>query len=145
MDCSPLAGDPGWNFLSVSLEWRRIKPMKTRMRKRTLFIVLILLLAIGWAMGQFDYARLVAGKKPFFARLQLYCDDGGSIEYWGLGYTVTDLHRFEWGGNGIRPDARFVGSNMITPFRVGPTLDYWTPFMSRENTRFVVETNKMTR
>jgi hypothetical protein len=28
------------------------------------------------------------------------------------------------------------------PFRIGATLDYWTPFVSRENTRFIVETNK---
>jgi len=98
---------------------------------------LLLLLVLGWAMGQYDYARLVDGKRPLFARLQFNLADGGSVQYCGPGYTVTDRHELRWGIEmPPEPGAK------VTPFRVGPTLDYWTPFISREHTRFLVETNK---
>jgi hypothetical protein len=110
-------------------------------RRRWLAVIFLSLVVIGWAMGQYDYSRLVAGKRPLFARISLYCDDGGSVQYLGLGYTITDLHRMRWGME-MSPDVRVNASNEITPFLIGPTLDYWTPFVSRQQTRFVVETNK---
>ena len=100
------------------------------------FLVVVI---IGWAMGQYDYARLVAGKRPMFARLQLHLADGGSVQYLGLGYTVTDEHEMRWGVE-MQPEIRKTAQ--VAPFRVGPTLDYWTPFVSREQTRFIVETNR---
>ena len=96
---------------------------------------------VGWTMGQYDYARLVAGKRPIFARLQLHLADGGSVQYWGLGYLVTDRHEMRWGIE-MQPEERTAISYKVAPFRVGQTLDYWTPFVSREHTRFIVETNK---
>lgn len=92
-------------------------------------------------MGQYDYARIVAGKRPAFARLQLHLADGGSVQYLGLGYTVTELHELRWGMDDA-PEVDPGSPNRITPFRVGQTLDYWTPFVSRENTWSIVETNK---
>jgi hypothetical protein len=92
-------------------------------------------------MGQFDYARLVAGKRPTFARVQLHLADGGSIQYLGLGYTVTDRHEMRWGIE-MQPEACQTIGSQVAPFRVGPTLDYWTPFVSREQTRFILETNR---
>ena len=95
-------------------------------------------------MGQYDYARLVAGKRPVFARYRLYLYDGGSVQYWGLGYTVTDLHQLRWGiemQNDVITNASYRAAP-YAPFRVGQTLDYWTPFVSREHTRFIVETNR---
>ena len=103
-----------------------------------MLIGIMVVVVIGWAMGQYDYARLVSGKRPVFAGLQLHPRDGGSIEYLGLGYTVTDEHELRWGIE-MEPEMRIP---RVTPFRVGPTLDYWTPFVSREQTRFIVETNK---
>jgi len=99
---------------------------------------------IGWAMGQFDYARLVAGKRPMFARFQLHLADGGSVQYLGLGYTVTDMHEMRWGIEMPTEERLSAGwkATPHAPFRVGPTLDYWTPFFSREQTRFIVETNR---
>ena len=95
-------------------------------------------------MGQYDYARLVAGKRPAFARLQLHVADGGSTEYLGLGYTVTEEHEMRWGIE-MQPDVMTNASWKAVPyapFRVGATLDYWTPFVSREQTKFIVETNR---
>ena len=116
----------------------------TTKKWRWLFIGFLLLVVIGWAMGQYDYARLVSGKRPMFARVRLYCDDGGSIQYLGLGYTVTDEHEMRWGIE-VQNDVVTNASYRVAPyapFRVGPTLDYWTPFVSREQTRFIVETNR---
>lgn len=95
-------------------------------------------------MGQYDYARLVSGKSPFFARIKLHLEDGGSVQYLGLGYTVTDEHQMRWGIE-MQPEIMTNAdwkTNPSTPFRVGPRLDYWTPFVSREQTRFIVETNR---
>ena len=75
-------------------------------------------------MGQYDYSRLVAGKQPLFARIQLHLADGGSVQYLGLGYTVTELHEMRWGIE-MQPDPHTLGK--YGPFRVGPELDYWTP------------------
>ena len=74
-----------------------------------------------------------------FARVELHLADGGSVQYLGLGYTVTDCHEMRWGTE-MAPDAATVGK--IAPFRVGPRLDYWTPFISREQTKVIVETNR---
>jgi len=108
---------------------------------KRLVVGFLFLVIIGWAMGQYDYARVVAGKHPIFARLQLHLADGGSVQYLGLGYTVTAQHELRWGIE-MQPELRETTSYQVTPFRVGPRLDYWTPFVSREQTRFIVETNK---
>jgi hypothetical protein len=112
----------------------------TTKKIRWLFVGFALLVVVGWAMGQYDYARLVAGKRPMFARFQSYLADGGSVQYDGLGYTVTALHQLRWGIE--MPEMQWGSSNQVAPFRVGQTLDYWTPFVSREHTRFIVETNR---
>ena len=108
-------------------------------KRRRLAICLLIVVVVGWAMGQYDYARLVAGKRPMFARFQLHLADGGSVQFLGLGYTITELHEMRWGIE-MQPDPQTLGK--FGPFRVGQTLDYWTPFMSREHTRFIVETNR---
>ena len=62
----------------------------------------------------------------------------------GLGYTITDLHELRWGIE-MQPEVRETTSYQVAPyapFRVGPRLDYWTPFVSREHTGFITETNK---
>src|SRR5580692_442649 len=111
---------------------------------RWLLAGVLIVVVIGWAMGQYDYARLVAGKRPVFARIQLHLMDGGSTAYLGLGYTVTEEHTWRWGIE-VQPDVRTNASwkaAPYTPLRVGATLDYWTPFVSREATRFILETNR---
>jgi hypothetical protein len=109
-----------------------------RMRLRWLAVVFLFLVVIGWAMGQYDYTNLEDGKRPLFARVRLDLADGGSIQYLGLGYTVTDHHQL-WT---MEPQTNAPWQPVQnTQFRVGPTLDYWTPFMSREDLSFVVETN----
>lgn len=113
----------------------------TTKKCRWLFIGFLLLVVIGWAMGQCDYARLVAGNRPMFARWQLHLKDGGSVQYIGLGYTVTDLRELRWGIE-MQPEVRATVPYQIVPLRVGQTLDYWTPFVSREHTRYIVETNR---
>jgi hypothetical protein len=106
---------------------------------RWLLLGFLFVIVIGWATGQYDYERLVAGKRPVFARFQVHLMDGGSVQYWGLGYTVTARHEMRWGIE-VQPETR--GTTKAAPFRVGPTLDYWTPFISREQTRFIMETNQ---
>src|ERR1035437_9403253 len=39
---------------------------------RWLILGFLLVIVIGWATGQYDYGRLVAGKRPVFARLQVH-------------------------------------------------------------------------
>ena len=111
---------------------------------RRLIVLILLLLAIGWVAGQYDYGRMVSGKRPVFARVRLSLNDGGSVQYLGLGYTITDKHEMRWGIE-MKPEVMMSPewkAAPYAPFRIGPTLDYWTPFISRENTRFIVETNK---
>ena len=113
-------------------------------RRRRLVFGFLFMVVISWAMGQYDYARLVDGKRPVFARFRLGLADGGSVQYLGLGYTVTDLHQDRWGieiPTDVRTNASWLNAP-YSPFKVGPTLDYWTPFISREETKYVVETNK---
>jgi hypothetical protein len=112
--------------------------MSTKKRK-WLVAGLLLVVVIAWAMGQYDYARLVGDKRPVFTLHKSYLADGGSVEYDGVGYTVTELHELRWG---IEMEKQWGSSNQVAPFRVGQKLDYWTPFISREHTRFIVETNK---
>jgi hypothetical protein len=117
----------------------------TTKKWRWLLIGFLLVVVIGWAMGQYDYSRLVAGKRPVFARFQSYLLDGGSVQYDGFGYTVTALHQLRLGIDEMQPDVRQTAGYQAaryTPFRVGVTLDYWTPFISREQTRFIIETNR---
>jgi hypothetical protein len=115
----------------------------TTKKWRWLLLGVLVVVVIGWAMGQYDYARLVDGKRPVFARVELHLADGGSIQYLGLGYTVTEEHEMRWGVE-VQPDVMTNASwktAPYAPFRVGATLDYWTPFASREATRFILETN----
>lgn len=116
----------------------------TTKKRRWMLIGLLLLVIMGWAMGQYDYSRLVAGQRPVFARVQLNVMDGGTIQYIGFGYTVSQLHQMRWGieiQNDVKSSVSYKAAP-YAPFRVGPTLDYWTPFVSREHTRYIVETNK---
>ena len=116
----------------------------SRTKFKWLLIACLVILAGAWGMGQYDYSRLVAGRLPLFARFQLHLADGGSVQYLGLGYTVTEVHEMRWGiemQTDIRTSDAFKNAS-FAPFRVGQTLDYWTPFVSREHTRFIVETNK---
>lgn len=103
-------------------------------KRKWIFIGLPLVVVVAWLMGQYDYAALVAGKRPLFARWKMYDKDGGSVEYWGFGYTVTDTHQLLY-----RID---IGKPETTTYRVGPALDYWTPFVSRDSTRFIIGTNR---
>jgi hypothetical protein len=110
-------------------------------KRKWLFFGFLFVAVIIWAMGQYDYERIVAGKHPIFARFTLHLSDGGTVQYLGFGYTVADRHELRWGIE-MQPEARGTVSYQAAPFRVGQTLDYWTPFVSREHTRFIVETNK---
>ena len=123
-------------------------------RRRWLVAGFLFLVVVGWAMGQIDYARVVDGKRPLFARFTLYLADGGSVQYLGLGYTVGDHHQY-WDmeppdvqtNTSWKPILTDMPTNSswgparLTRYRVGPTLDYWTPFMSRESLNVIVETN----
>ena len=110
-------------------------------KRRLLVVVFLIMLFMVWVMGQYDYSRLVAGKRPMFAWHQSYLEDGGSIEYDGFGYTVSELHELRWGIE-LEPEVEPGSTNRVTPFRVGQTLNYWTPFVSRENTWLTFETNE---
>jgi hypothetical protein len=95
----------------------------------------------GWVMGQYDYSRLLEGKRPVFARVTLYRDDGGSVDYLGMGYAVT-AHNQMWDmvespTNNTYPNVLWVA----TRYRVGPTLHYLIPFISREHLSFIAQTN----
>lgn len=113
-------------------------------KNRNLLLLLSIIVVAGWIMGQCDYSIAVSGGHPFFARFKLELADGGSTQYLGLGYTITDLHEYRWGyeiQNDVRTNAAYLAAP-YNPYRVGPVLTYWTPFMTRENTRYVLETNK---
>jgi hypothetical protein len=110
-------------------------------RLKWLLIGFLALVVISWAMGQYDYVRLVAGKAPVFARLKWRPWDGGSVEYFGLGYTVTALHQREKASGNINGENSTI-SNRTVSFRVGQTVDYWIPFGGREHIKFIVITNK---
>jgi hypothetical protein len=103
----------------------------TRRNRKWIFIgIAVAVIATVWAMGEHDYARLVAHKRPTFARQEAYLSDGGSTEYRGIGYTVTAMHKIQ----GMTSTGKL--------YRVGQTLDYWIPFVGRDATTFYVRTNR---
>lgn len=96
--------------------------MNARKHKWILIGLTLAVIAAVWAMGQYDYARLVAHKRPTFARWAAYPLDGGSAQYRGIGYTVTDMRQVQ----------HMTTTGLL--YRIGPTLDYWVPFLGRDAT-----------
>jgi hypothetical protein len=108
-------------------------------RYKKILLGVVSVAAICWLAGQFDYSRSIAGKTPLFARWEMSMNDGGSIWYIGPGYTVFKLHELRLG---IDPHPDDTTNATYVPFRVGVLLEYWTPFVSREQTKFILVTNK---
>jgi len=103
----------------------------TRRKRQWLFVaVLVALLVAVWAMGLHDYARLTENKRPTFAFQEVHLSDGGSAEYRGIGYTVTAMSKIQ----GMTTTGKL--------YRVGPTLEYWLPFVGRDGTSLFVKTNR---
>ena len=88
-------------------------------------------------MGQHDYAALADGKHPTFARWPRPLADGGSVEYLGFGYSVTQIHRLT--GHLVVGEVDQPGTTM---FYVGQSLGYWIPYSSKESTLMIVKTNR---
>jgi hypothetical protein len=97
--------------------------MITRKVKWVAFALLALLSLqlVIWLMADHDYAALAAGGYPRFTPLGSLLADGGSVVYYGFGYTLSQVH-----------------SEMQTPtgtvYRVGPRLSYWLPVAGRDGT-----------
>jgi hypothetical protein len=95
--------------------------------------VVLLLCAVRFA-GEHDFRAVVADRKPSFTLSSAYLSDGGSVEYWGVGYTVSYLHRIY----GDSPTGRL--------YRTGPLLEYWLPvpgvLPTRDATHVYARTNK---
>ena len=90
-----------------------------------------------WIMGQHDYSALAAGRHPAFTWSKVPFGDGGSVEYRGLGYSVTRVHRLT--GHLAAGETDTPG---MTRYYVGQTLDYWIPLLGRSSTQIVLETNR---
>jgi hypothetical protein len=101
-------------------------------RKRRILLIIAALLVLLFVMGQIDFQRVARGEKPVFARWSRSPADGGSAEYPFVGYTVTAMHRID----GMTSEGK--------RYRVGPKLDYWIPFVGRDQTTFYVRTNRLT-
>ena len=78
-------------------------------------------------MADHDYRLVASGKEPRFTFSRIPYGDGGSIEYRGIGYRVTAMHR-------IVPYVRLTGQETGALFRIGPELDYWIPVPGRDGT-----------
>jgi hypothetical protein len=95
------------------------------MKRRSKWLISILsLLAVPlliFGAGQIDFQRMLEGKKPLFAGFATHYEDGGSVEYIFLGYTVTNMARLT-----DREDGVYVTA--------GPVLEYWIPGLRREQT-----------
>lgn len=64
--------------------------------KRLIIIVLIIILAFIIFISV-DYFRYKEHKRPIFALFPLTAMDGGTTEYWGLGYKIVYFNRLdEW-------------------------------------------------
>jgi len=93
-------------------------------RKAIKWILLGLFAAVSivWLMADHDYMALAAGRKPSFTPLVSHLGDGGTVEYYGFGYTVSLMH-----------------SEMMSPtgtiYQVGPRLSYWLLGVGRDGTR----------
>jgi hypothetical protein len=112
--------------------------MKIPSKKITwLAVGFLALLGAIWIMGQHDYSALADGKQPTFTWSKVPFGDGGSVEYRGLGYSVTRVHRLT--GHLVVGEADTPG---MTRFYVGQTLVFWIPLPARESTRIVLETNR---
>jgi hypothetical protein len=96
-------------------------------------------MVVGWVMGQYDYSRLLEGKRPIFARVTLYRADGGSVDYLGFGYAVTAHNQmWDWDSpTNMYPNVPWTAMR----YRVGPSLHYLIPFISREHLSFIIVTN----
>lgn len=75
--------------------------------KRLLLILLVLALVWGCVVGV-DYWRARAQQKPFFTVQTAHVLDGGTVVYYGIGYTVVDFNQMP--DNGGRTDTVFYFS-----------------------------------
>jgi len=83
-------------------------------RKKSVIIVIIILLALWIAMGLIDFFRVSSFDKPIFCRLDVEnsFDDGGSGKYNGLGYS------FDITGN-FNPEDEYPGVTRYTYYIFG--------------------------
>jgi hypothetical protein len=90
-------------------------PTVTVRRRRILLVVLAVwasLVTMRAVFSRIDYNRVLHGTKPIFALKWIYIQDGGTVEYQGLGYELTAVHGLH-----------YVNSRLAGYYR-GPKLVY---------------------
>ena len=53
----------------------------------------VLLFVLRLSFSRIDYNRVLDGQKPIFAYSLGIFKDGGTVQYQGIGYSITSLHR----------------------------------------------------
>ena len=91
------------------------------MRAKWIVLGLFAAIMMVWLMADHDYKALGAGRKPSFTLLTSHLGDGGTVEYYGFGYTVSLMHNEKMSPTG-------------TIYRVGPHLSYWLLGIGRDGT-----------
>ena len=81
------------------------------------FTVLYLIpMTATWICGRIDYARILRGERPIFARATWAIADGGTTGYQGLGYFLVRVHTMM---ENVSDDPAVRGK-----YRSGATLHY---------------------
>ncbi len=110
--------------------------MRPNKRRKLILLTLSvgIVLCVVRFIGEYDVRALTHERKPSFTYSSAFLLDGGSTEYYGIGYTVSYLHRI----SGVTENG--------TVYRVGPLLEFWMPIPgilpTRDFTHTYVRTNK---
>ena len=63
--------------------------------KKKILITILIMLAILCTFSIIDFLKVKENEKPIFSLMQNKINDGGTIEYIGLGYKIIDYHKIE--------------------------------------------------
>ena len=103
-----------------------------------IIIVTILHFSLLWI----DYYQILHSKSPIFAFKSADCDDGGSVEYTGIGYKIFS-HHFITHEN---VDGRNIDGFMIGPHVEGlPILNFFDQIIAPESLKFISAEDEKTK
>lgn len=77
---------------------------------------------VAWLFARYDFGRLAVGLQPRFSTtFGFVILDGGTLTYWGLGYTIVAHKRLFL----TEADGRQKGVRLV-----GPQIWYWIPLFN---------------
>ena len=116
---------------------QKMSNKKSIRRNRVIIIcavVVVVLALLSLVLSHIDFLSVDEGKRPAFCISTTHFKDGGTVEWWGLGYRLTAKHSL-------------AERNGVEGYTVGPILEYWVavwPFTNKQHTWFEPQTEQET-